>query len=136
MPLENLLEDFDLFDDWEDRYKFIIELGSGLEPLSDEEHNEVNKVPGCVSQVWLVSEGSPDEIQFRGDSDAHIVKGLVAILLSIFSGKSAQEIMEINAQAIFEKLGLKDHLTPQRSNGFYAMVSRIRADAEAFEAGK
>ncbi|MEC7185076.1 MAG: SufE family protein, partial [Pseudomonadota bacterium] len=79
------------------------------------------------------SEGSSDNIQFRGDSDAHIVKGLVAILLSIFSGKSAHEIMEINAQAIFEKLGLKDHLTPQRSNGFYAMVSKIRADAEAFD---
>ena len=133
MSLENLLEDFALFDNWEDRYKFIIELGAGLEPLSDEEHNEINKVPGCVSQVWLVSEGSSDNIQFRGDSDAHIVKGLVAILLSIYSGKSAHEIMEINAQAIFEKLGLKDHLTPQRSNGFYAMVSKIRADAEAFD---
>ena len=85
MSLENLLEDFALFDNWEDRYKFIIELGAGLEPLSDEEHNEINKVPGCVSQVWLISEGSSDNIQFRGDSDAHIVKGLVAILLSIFS---------------------------------------------------
>ena len=134
--IENLIEDFALFDDWEDRYKFIIELGAKLEPLSEDEHNEINKVPGCVSQVWLVSEGSAHQLQFRGDSDAHIVKGLVAILLSIFSGKSAQEIREINAQDIFEKLGLQDHLTPQRSNGFYAMVSRIRADAEALDAGK
>ena len=104
MSLENLLEDFALFDNWEDRYKFIIELGASLEPLSDEEHNEINKVPGCVSQVWLISEGSSDNIQFRGDSDAHIVKGLVAILLSIFSGKSAHEIMEINAQILFNQV--------------------------------
>lgn len=135
MSLENLLDDFALFDDWEDRYRFIIELGAGLDALTEEERNAANKVNGCVSQVWLVSEGSADELLFRGDSDAHIVRGLIAILLTIFSGKSSREILETDARSVFEKLGLKDHLTPQRSNGFYAMVSRIRSDAEAFEAG-
>ncbi|MDA8624835.1 SufE family protein [Alphaproteobacteria bacterium] len=131
MSLETLLDDFDLFDDWEERYRYIIELGNGLKPLSDEEHNEANKVQGCVSQVWLVNDRDGDALSFRGDSDAHIVRGLVAILLNLYKGKSAQEISDYDAEGAFQKLGLGEHLTPQRSNGFYAMVQRIRNDAAA-----
>ncbi|MDB2381122.1 SufE family protein, partial [Alphaproteobacteria bacterium] len=103
----------------------------GLKPLSDEEHNEANKVQGCVSQVWLVNDRDGDALSFRGDSDAHIVRGLVAILLNLYKGKSAQEISDYDAEGAFQKLGLGEHLTPQRSNGFYAMVQRIRNDAAA-----
>lgn len=131
MSLETLLEDFALFDDWEERYRFIIELGSGLAPLSDAEHNEANKVPGCVSQVWLVTQVEGETLHFRGDSDAHIVRGLVAILLDLYNGKSRAEIVGFDAESAFAQLGLSEHLTPQRSNGFYAMVQRIRNDAVA-----
>ena len=131
MSLETLLDDFALFDDWEERYRYIIELGNGLAPLSDEEHNDTNKVEGCVSQVWLVNDGDGRNLSFRGDSDAHIVRGLVAILLDLYAGKSAREIADYDAEGAFQKLGLSEHLTPQRSNGFYAMVQRIRNDAAA-----
>lgn len=131
MSLETLLDDFNLFDDWEERYRYIIELGNSLKPLSDEEHSEANKVQGCVSQVWLVNDRDGGTLSFRGDSDAHIVRGLVAILLDLYEGKSAQEISEYDAEGAFQKLGLGEHLTPQRSNGFYAMVQRIRNDAAA-----
>lgn len=131
MSLETLLDDFSLFDDWEDRYRYIIELGNGLAPLSDSEHSEGFKVPGCVSQVWLVTERDGDKMVFRGDSDAHIVRGLVAILLDLFSNKTPDEIIRVDAKAAFDQLGLGEHLTPQRSNGFQAMVQRIRNDAAA-----
>ncbi len=131
MSLETLLDDFALFDDWEDRYRYIIELGNGLKPLTDDEHNDANKVQGCVSQVWLVSDRDDNGLSFRGDSDAHIVRGLVAILLTLYDGKSANEIADYDAEGAFQKLGLGEHLTPQRSNGFYAMVQRIRNDAAA-----
>ena len=131
MSLEALLADFDLFDDWEDRYKYIIELGNTLEPLSATEHCDDNKVPGCVSQVWLVTEKQSDTLRFRGDSDAHIVRGLVAILLDLYSGRPPADILAFDARAAFEQMGLGEHLTPQRSNGFYAMVQRIRNDATA-----
>jgi cysteine desulfuration protein SufE len=131
MSLETLLDDFDLFDDWEERYRYIIELGNGLKPLTDAEHSEANKVPGCVSQVWLVNDRDGARLSFRGDSDAHIVRGLVAILLDLYDGMSAQEIAAYDAEGAFQKLGLGEHLTPQRSNGFYAMVQRIRNDATA-----
>ena len=134
MSLENLLDDFALFDDWEERYRYIIELGNGLAPLSAEEHNDANKVPGCVSQVWLVTEQNGDRLVFRGDSDAHIVRGLVAILLDLYSDKTPAEITGFDAEAAFNQLGLGEHLTPQRSNGFYSMVQRIRNDAAAEEA--
>ncbi len=129
--LETLLDDFSLFDNWEDRYRYIIELGNTLAPLSADEHNDTNKVEGCVSQVWLVTQNTQDNMLFRGDSDAHIVRGLVAILLQFYSGKTAKDILAYDAKAAFEKLGLGEHLTPQRSNGFYAMVQRIRNDAAA-----
>ena len=131
MSLETLLEDFALFDDWEERYRFIIELGNGLAPLTDAEHSEANKVPGCVSQVWLVTETQDEALSFRGDSDAHIVRGLVAILLDIYKNKTRTEIASFDAESAFSQLGLSDHLTPQRSNGFYAMAQRIRNDAAA-----
>ena len=131
MSLETLLADFDLFDDWEDRYKYIIELGNTLEPLSATEHCDDNKVPGCVSQVWLVTEKQSDTLRFRGDSDAHIVRGLVAILLDLYSDRPPADILAFDARAAFEQMGLGEHLTPQRSNGFYAMVQRIRNDATA-----
>ena len=136
MSLDTLMEDFALFDDWEERYRYIIELGNNLEPLSEAEHNEQNKVQGCVSQVWLVSSSEGNQMHIRGDSDAHIVRGLVAILLDLYAGKTVGEIATFDAEDAFTRLGLGDHLTPQRSNGFYAMVQRIRNDAAAASAQK
>ena len=135
MSLETLIDDFALFDDWEERYRYIIELGNGLRPLSEAEHNENNKVQGCVSQVRLVNDRDGERLSFRGDSDAHIVRGLVAILLDLYDGKSAKEIAAYDAESAFQQLGLGEHLTPQRSNGFYAMVQRIRNDAAALLGG-
>ncbi|MBO0345231.1 SufE family protein [Roseibium limicola] len=134
--LDDILESFEFLDDWEDRYKYLIDLGRELPPLSDDEKTEVNKVRGCVSQVWLVSdvsEGSDNVpvLTYRGDSDALIVQGLVAIVLATYSGKSAREILETDIEAIFAKIGLQEHLTPQRSNGLKSMVGRIRTDANA-----
>lgn len=137
MTLTNLQSDFELLDDWEDRYRYIIELGRTLDPLPQDLKTEVTKVRGCVSQVWLVSEtnaganGEGPVLHFRGDSDAHIVRGLIAVVFALYNGKSANEILAVDPQTVFEALGLKDHLTPQRSNGLASMVQRIRADAEA-----
>lgn len=141
--LQAIQSDFALLDDWEDRYRYVIELGRTLPPLSTEEHNDTNKVRGCASQVWLVSEvrggnngtGAPI-LSFRGDSDAHIVRGLIAILLAIYSGRPADEIVATDVESLFAKLGLCEHLTPQRSNGLNSMVARIRSDArQALAAG-
>lgn len=134
--LDDIVESFEFLDDWEDRYKYVIDLGRELPELPEGEKNEANKVRGCVSQVWLVTEISHREdgqpvIAYRGDSDALIVQGLVAIVLALFSGKSAQEILDTDVDGLFAKLGLQEHLTPQRSNGLKSMVARIRADAEA-----
>lgn len=135
MDINEIIENFELMDDWEDRYRYIIELGRELEPLRDADYSDENKVRGCVSQVWLVTEregaqGKP-VLRFRGDSDAHIVRGLVAILIALYSGKPADEIVSFDAEPVFTKLGLKEHLTPQRSNGLASMVKRIREDAAA-----
>lgn len=132
--IDDIIADFELLDDWEDRYRYVIELGRELPPLDDAEMNEATKVPGCVSQVWLTSRadgGSPPRITFSGQSDAHIVRGLVAIALSFYSGRTAPEILEQDAEALFERLGLRENLTPQRSNGLRSMVARIRNDARA-----
>ena len=134
MRLENILADFQLLDDWEDRYRYVIELGRGLPPLPETYRTERYKVRGCASQVWLATEterraGGVAVFRFQGASDAHIVRGLIAILFAIYSGKTADDLLSIDAEAIFAKLGLKEHLTPQRSNGFAAMVERIRTDA-------
>jgi cysteine desulfuration protein SufE len=131
MPIQELIDDFGYLDDWEDRYKYVIELGKNLEPLSPDEHNDGTKVQGCVSQVWLVCDHSTEtnHLVFRGDSDALIVRGLIAILLALYSGKSPKEIMAIDARQAFEQLGLNEHLSPQRSNGLHAMVTRVREHA-------
>ena len=130
--LNDLLDEFELFDDWEERYRYIIDLGKDLAPLKAEEKTAATKVLGCASQVWLVMDAAPDGIlRFRGESDAFIVKGLIAILFATYSDKPARDILATDAIAMFERLGLRDHLTPQRSNGFRSMVERIRRDAAA-----
>ncbi|MFD2182541.1 SufE family protein [Rhodoplanes azumiensis] len=136
MTLDEILDNFALLDDWDDRYRYIIELGRTLTPLPEADHVEANKVQGCASQVWLTTQVRPDGadgpvLSFVGDSDAHIVRGLIAILFSLYSDKPAKEILAIEPATIFETLGLKEHLTPQRSNGLKSMVARIRRDAEA-----
>ncbi len=128
--LEEIIDNFSFLDDWEDRYGYLIELGRALRPLQDGAMNDTNKVIGCVSQVWLVSEVDGEIIHFSGASDAHIVSGLVAIALSIFSGKSAQEILATDEQETFKAIGLEEHLTPQRANGLRAMVGRIKTTAQ------
>lgn len=131
MRLSDIRDDFSLLDDWEDRYRYVIELGRKLPAFPDAARTEANKVRGCASQVWLVSHVAPDgeTITFEGDSDAHIVRGLVAVLFAIYDGMSPAEILATDAQAIFTELGLAEHLTQQRSNGLASMVARIRKDA-------
>ena len=134
MTIDEIIENFSLLDDWDDRYRYVIELGRTLTPLPDPARIESNKVQGCASQVWLTTEVKPDGaagpvLTFVGDSDAHIVRGLIAILFVIYSGKAARDILATDAVTVFERLGLREHLTPQRSNGFRSMVERIRADA-------
>jgi len=136
VSIAEIEENFSLLDDALDRYEYVIELGKALPPLTEAERSDRNKVRGCASQVWLISEVAPGPqgaptLLLRGDSDAHIVKGLVAILLARTSGRTAQEILDFDPGALFTRLGLREHLTPQRSNGFYSMVERIRADARA-----
>ncbi|MDB5451960.1 MAG: SufE protein involved in Fe-S center assembly [Caulobacteraceae bacterium] len=126
-----LAEEFELLGDWEERYRYVIDLGRDLAPLGDAERSDENKVRGCASQVWLVTEPQGDGgLEFRGDSDAHIVKGLIAILLRLYSGRRPEEILAFDANAAFAKLGLAGALSAQRSNGLAAMVARIRRDAE------
>jgi cysteine desulfuration protein SufE len=134
--IDDIIENFTLLDEWDDRYRYVIELGRALPALPDNEQTETNKVRGCASQVWLITHVKADGaagpvLTFEGDSDAHIVRGLVAILIALYSGKSAGEILATDAIALFDRLGLRDGLTPQRSNGVRSMVERIRSDANA-----
>jgi cysteine desulfuration protein SufE len=134
--IDEIIDNFSLLDDWDDRYRYLIELGRELPPLAAEAHNEANKVRGCASQVWLDTRVRPNGaggpvLTFVGDSDAHIVRGLIAVLFAMYSGRSAKHILATDAVALFEKMGLREHLTPQRSNGFRAMVERIHADARS-----
>jgi cysteine desulfuration protein SufE len=132
--IQDMIDDFAFLSDWEERYMHVIDLGKALPPLSETEKNDANKVKGCVSQVWLVSEtdsGDDPVLTFRGDSDAHIVKGLVAVTLQIFSGRKASMINTLDASAILKELDLEEHLSPQRSNGLKAMIGRIKAEAAA-----
>ena len=134
MTIDELIDDFALLDDWEDRYRYVIELGKRLPELTDAERSDANKVRGCASQVWFVSEVARNGeavLRFRGDSDAHIVRGLIAILRALYSGRPARQILATDPELVFARLGLRDHLTSQRSNGLSSMVARIRADAEA-----
>lgn len=134
MSFETIRSDFALLDDWEDRYRYVIELGRALAPLADSERTDANKVRGCASQVWLATHVEPGAtgapiLTFRGDSDAHIVRGLIAILFALYSGRTADEILRLDAPAVLAELGLREHLSPQRSNGLASMVERIRRDA-------
>jgi cysteine desulfuration protein SufE len=126
-----IAENLSFLDDWEDRYRYLIELGEALPPLAPEERNAANKVHGCASQVWLVSEHDGPILRYRGESDAKIVRGLVAILVALYSGRPANEIAETDALAVFDQLGLREHLSTQRANGLAAMVNRVRAEARA-----
>ncbi len=133
---ETIQEDFASLDEWEDRYRYVIELGHALEPLPEEAHNETNKVRGCVSQVWLEKEprknpAGETTLHYRGDSDSHLVRGLIAIAIALYSDRTPASILETDAMATFRGLGLEQHLTPQRSNGVRSMIERIRADAAA-----
>jgi cysteine desulfuration protein SufE len=134
--IDEIIDNFALLDEWDDRYRYLIELGRELPPLAAAAHNDANKVQGCASQVWLDTSVRPNGaggpiLTFVGDSDAHIVRGLIAILFAAYSGRSAKDILATDAVGVFEKIGLREHLTPQRSNGFRSMVERIRADARA-----
>ncbi|MDI1364636.1 MAG: SufE family protein [bacterium] len=130
--LAELADEFELLGDWEERYRYVIELGRDLAPLTDAERSDANKVLGCASQVWLVTQPQADgTIVFRGDSDAHIVSGLIAILLRLYSGRPAGDIATFDAKAALDKLGLSEALSSQRSNGLKAMVARIQRDARA-----
>jgi cysteine desulfuration protein SufE len=134
--IDEIIENFALLDEWDDRYRYVIELGRTLAPLPEELRTGTNKVQGCASQVWLGTSVKPNgaegpTLNFVGDSDAHIVRGLIAILFALYSGKHAPDILNTDAIALFERLGLREHLTPQRSNGFRSMVERIRRDAQA-----
>ncbi|MFO1100276.1 MAG: SufE family protein [Xanthobacteraceae bacterium] len=136
MTIDEISDNFSLLDEWDDRYRYIIELGRTLAPLPAEAHTDVNKVQGCSSQVWLTTSVRPNGasgpvLTFVGDSDAHIVRGLIAILLALYSDKSARDILAIDPSELFVRLGLREHLSPQRSNGLKSMVARIRGEAEA-----
>ncbi|HXW20111.1 MAG TPA: SufE family protein [Roseiarcus sp.] len=132
--IEAIRSDFAILDDWEDRYRYLLDLGRALEPLSEAAHNDANKVRGCVSQVWLElgrepGPGGEPIMRYRGDSDSHLVRGLVAIAIALFSEHTPRQILATDALGIFRELGLEEHLTPQRSNGVRSMFQRIRADA-------
>ncbi|MDO6962720.1 SufE family protein [Rhizobium alvei] len=130
--LTQILDDFEFLEEWEDRYRYVIELGKALPDLPASDRTDDNKVRGCASQVWLVSEtgDGPDPVMtFRGDSDAHIVRGLVAIVLAIYSGHHASEIVKLDALETFGKIGLVEHLSAQRANGLRSMVKRIQSEA-------
>jgi len=135
MTIDEIIANFAYLDDWEDKYRYVIELGRLLEPMAEEAHSEANRVRGCASQVWLQAisarRGEVPVLTFLADSDAHIVKGLIYIVLAIYSGRSAAEILAIDASTIFKRLGLNEHLTPQRANGLRAMVETIRSQARA-----
>lgn len=127
--MQEIIDEFSLFGDWEDRYAYLIDLGKKLNSLEERHKTDSNKVTGCTSQVWLIAENSGGDspiVTFRADSDAYIVKGLIALLLRIYSGKTSEHIKTIEIKPFFEELGLKSHLSPNRSNGFFAMVQRIQ----------
>jgi cysteine desulfuration protein SufE len=132
--IQQLSDEFALLPDWEERISYVIDLGRQLAALHEHERTEPNRVRGCASQVWLVSERrpeAPEKLYFRGDSDAHLVRGEIAMLMRVFSGRTPQEILAVDPRALFERLGLKEALTQQRSNGLFSMIGRIQAEARA-----
>jgi len=136
MDIDEIVDNFALLDQWDDRYRYVIELGRALAPMPENAHVEANKVQGCASQVWLATSIKPNGgggpvLSFEGDSDAHIVRGLIAILFALYSGQPAKAILDTDALDVFDRLGLRENLTPQRSNGLRSMIERIRAEARA-----
>jgi cysteine desulfuration protein SufE len=136
MPIDHIREDFSLLDDWEDRYRYVMELGRAMQPLDEADRTDLNKVRGCASQVWLVSRVAQTArghatLKLAGDSDSHLVRGLVAVVIALYEDVPLAEIASLDAQAALATLGLKEHLTPQRSNGLASMITRIRSDAAA-----
>lgn len=129
MDMAELIENFSFLTDWEDRYAYLIELGKNLPPMKPEDKNDRTKVEGCMSQVWLKTETNNDVLSFVGESDAHIVRGLIAVLRIILSGKTKEEIRRTDVEVVFKQLGLESHLSPTRRNGFFAMVERIQSEA-------
>ena len=132
--LSDVIDTFEVFDDWEDRYRYLIELGRKLPAYPDEARTDAHKVRGCVSQVWLnprFSDDTPPKFTFDGDSDAHIVRGLVALMMLLFNGKTAKEILAVDAKGVLEQLGLSRHLSPMRTNGLFSMLGRIQELAKA-----
>ena len=127
--IDEIVQNFALLDEWDDRYRYVIELGRELPPFPESARNDANKVRGCVSQVWIETACENGALRLIGDSDSHLVRGLVAITLALFSERTPREILTVDAPAIFRELGLEQHLTPQRSNGVKAMIARIQADA-------
>jgi len=128
VTLEELKENFTLFDDWEERYKYLIDLGKELPPMDDGLKNEHTIVKGCTSRVWMVCETTDEgRLKFLADSDAHIVRGLIAIVLAAYQDKTPHQIQAINIDEAFKEIGLDAHLSPNRRNGFFAMVERVRA---------
>ena len=133
MDIQEIIENFEFLDDWDDRYKYLIELGNQLPPFAEVDQISDNKVQGCVSQVWVtaqIGDGEDPVLQFYGTSDAHIVRGLIAIAFAIFSGKQASEILRIDEREVFNQLSLTEHITPQRSNGLKSLVNRIKLEAQ------
>ncbi|MEH3145139.1 MAG: SufE family protein [Methylobacterium frigidaeris] len=133
-PIDEIVSNFEFLDEWEDRHQYLMELGRKLPPMPEEAHSEANRVRGCASQVWLdtrIDRSGPEpRLHFLGDSDAHITKGVVAVLIAFFDGRTAHDAQEADALGLFRRLGLSEHLTAQRSNGARAMMDRIKADAE------
>jgi cysteine desulfuration protein SufE len=130
--IDALVDEFDFLGDWEERYRYLIEMGQALPGLPEAERTDDTRVKGCVSQVWMVIDDGPDHaLELRGDSDAHIVKGLVALLSRLYDGRSPQEALSIDPKEVLGRIGLAEHLSPQRSNGLASMIKRIQAEAQA-----
>lgn len=129
--IDALVDEFEFLGDWEERYRYLIELGQAMDPLPEQERTDTAKVTGCVSQVWVVVDERDDRLALRGDSDAHIVKGLVALMKRLYDQRTPQEALDIDPKAVLGRIGLAEHLSPQRSNGLASMIGRIRAEAEA-----
>ncbi|MED5548868.1 MAG: SufE family protein [Pseudomonadota bacterium] len=129
--IEDIVDEFDLLGDWEERYKYLIDMGKALPDMPESDRTDTNKVKGCVSQVWLVTEPGDNTLTFRADSDAHIVRGLAALLLRVYSGRTPADILSVDAREVLKRIGLSEHLSPQRSNGLTSMIGRIRAAAGA-----
>lgn len=126
MDINTLIENFSFLDNWEDRYKYLIELGNGLPKFTDEQKKEEWKISGCQSQVWIIPHFQGNKITFEGDSDAIIVRGIIAVVLEIFKDKTAKEILDIDVEEIFDKMGLREHISPNRRSGMLSMVDKIK----------